>query len=1072
MKLLFVLFLIAVVPLTISPQTNVDKTTSELDSLSSYFINNWKISPDLGHKAVTGKPYDANFDDSNWQLLKLKKLFPDDSCWIRKELILPQKILNVPVKGKILLHLTLYDSGILWVNGIETGSFYRDGNFVLTDNAKPGEKIIIALKAYNTTEALRLTNAELILENAEPVRQKIKDFALSLLVGQKLLSSDTYQTGYSLGYSPRIDPGIDKSTLDKNEKIRLSKLLQKLALEVDVNALRNLDFNKFDSSIEAVRSKLKPVKEFIKEFTLFFTSNAHIDAAWQWRYLNTIIACRNTFASVFHLMNLNHDFTYSQSASQYYKWMEDFYPDVFNGIKERIKEGRWEIVGGQWIEPDCNMPDGVSWDRQLLYAQDYFKKNFGIKAKIGWNPDSFGFNWNIPMFYRNAGIDAFVTQKIGWNDTNLFPYRVFWWESPDGSKVLTYFPFSYNSDVSKPYDLIDQLRQFEANTGFRELMILFGVGDHGGGPSLEMINRIEHMKTLDIFPNIKFGTAGDYFEWLKNRDLSDLPVWKNELYLELYRGTYTTRSEMKKYNRMSENLLTETEKFSSLSSLLGGKYDDKDLNDAWEKVMFNQFHDILPGTSIPPVYQDATKYYKKVHEIGSFLLKTALNNINKKINTVNIKEGKPITVYNSLSWIRTDVVKYRLPEGDESEYSIYDLKGKEIASQMVKIDRFHNMIIFIARNVPSLGYRTFILLKKGKSKIAQSSLKTEINKMENEFFKIEIDTSTGWIKQITDKRNGKTILSGEGNKLEMLQDNGGYWDYYFTNITYPLHYVKAEAIETGPVRSIVRLYSNYPDDNSATSFFKQDVILYDGIDRIDFKLNVDFHEKFRMLKVVFPLSISDTEATYEIPYGTIRRSTERNTKWQQARFEVPAERWADLSNNGYGVSLLNNSKYGYDIKGNVMRLSLLRTPPWARYPVDVADLGEHIIDYSLFPHEGDWKEANTIQAGYDFNQPLIPVLNTIHKGNLPEENSFISLDENNLILTSVKKALSSDAWILQWYESEGKDTDAILKLPETPKKIFESNFLEEDLKPVKFEGSKIRVRTKKFSVTTLKVYFK
>ncbi len=1058
-------------------QTNVDKLAHQLDSLSSFTFDDWSISPNLtGHNSVfKGNPYDVNFDDSAWGTLKIGENNYDDSCWLRKEIILPEKILGEPVRGEIKLLLSVDDYGYLWINGEDKGYFPWDGDFVLTKDAKPGEKFTIAIKALNTGGPLRLLRAEIQLESAKPVQQKIKDFALSMRVGQKLLSFDTYQTNARV----KVDPGIDKSTESRKEKKSLNDLLQKLAAEVNVDALKEGDLAKFEASLNAVRAQLGPIQKFAQKFTLYFDSNAHIDAAWLWRSKETKLVCRNTFASVLHIMDERPVFTYTQSAAQYFEWMQDLYPDVFNGIKNRVKDGRWEVVGGMWIEPDCNLPSGVSWDRQILYAKSYFKKNLGVDVTLGWNPDSFGYNWNMPMFYQNSGIDAFITQKIGWNDTNVFPYRVFWWESPDGSKILSYFPFDYVNSITQAYQLVDWMRQFEANTGFKKFMILFGVGDHGGGPTIGMIDRIEHLKTLDIYPRIQYGTAGNYIDWLKSQDLSKLPVWDDELYLEYHRGTFTSHDKIKKYNRQSENLLTETEKFSTLSMMLGGKYLSSDIDDAWKYTMFNQFHDILPGSGIREIYIDAIEKYKKVKKIGDFVLNGALNEINKNINTSKIKTGKPLTVFNPLAWERTDIVKFTLPEGDLKEYRILNSNGKEIPSQIVKMDRFTDEIIFIADKVPALGYKTYIL-EKGKSSKQKTALKSSVTEIENQYFKVTIDTSTGWVKSILDKQNGKEILTGEGNKLQLLEDKPTAWDAWnlgLTGMEYPSHFVKAELAESGPVRTVVRLYrtflkpgvrKDYPTPNFPSSFFTQDVILYNGIDRVDFQTDVDWWEEHTMLKVAFPVAVNDTEATYEIPYGTIQRSTQRKTKWEKARYEVPAEKWADLSSGGYGVSLLNNSKYGYDIKGSVMRLSLLRSP---KYPDPTTDMGKHTIDYALYPHSGDWKDANTVRRGYEYNQPLIAALNSKHKGELPETESFIKLSADNLILTSMKKALDSNAWIIQWYESQGKNTNATLTLPKTPRKVFESNFMEAEGKPLKFEGNKVKVHTKKYSVTTIKVIY-
>ncbi len=1057
-------------------QTNVDIVAKKLSSLSTLSYDNWKKSPNLSSGTeIQGDPTSINFDDSQWGTLIINQRVTDDSCWLRKEIILPKQMLGQPVKGEIKLLISVDDYGYLWINGESKGYFPWDGEFVLTENAKPGEKFLIVIKAINTGGPLRLLRAELDMSVVTSLREEIQDLLLSLKTGQKLLSFDTYQTNARV----TVDPGIDKSTINKNDKIKLNRLLQEEAIKINTDALEQGDILKYRQSIEEVKKALQPVAEFAKKFTLFFDSNAHIDAAWLWRDLETKLICRNTFSSVLHIMDVKPKFTYTQSAAQYYKWMQDLYPDVYKGIKERIKDGRWEVVGGMWIEPDCNLPSGVSWDRQLLYAKRYFKDSLGVDVKIGWNPDSFGYNWNMPMFYRNAGIDAFITQKIGWNDTNVFPYRVFWWESPDASKILSYFPFDYVNTITQAYGLVDWLRQFEANTGFRKFMVLFGVGDHGGGPTIDMINRIEHLKKVFIYPKIEYGTTTDYIKWLKSQDLSKLPVWDDELYLEYHRGTFTSHDKTKKFNRELENLLTETEKFSSISAMFGKKYPQSDLKDAWEKVMFNQFHDILPGSGIRENYIDAAEKYKEAEKIGNFTLDNALNAINKNINNSEIKSGLPLEVYNPLSWERTDIAKFNLPEGDKNDYSIHDINGKEIPSQIIKKDYYTNQILFIASNVPSLGYNTYVL-KKGKSSLQNSELIVSDDRLENQFFTITIDTSTGWVKNILDKRNGEELLKDEGNKLQLLEDKPKQWDAWNIGLTsreFPSHFRKVEVVENGPVRIVVRLYmdylkpgviKDYPTPNFPSSFFIQDVILYNGLDRIDFKTDINWWEEHTMLKVAFPLSFSDTVATYEIPYGSIQRSTQRITSWQKARFEVPAEKWADMTSGNYGVSLLNNSKYGYDIKDNIMRLSLLRSPKW---PDPTQDMGKHEINYALYPHAGSWQEADVVKRGWEYNEPLITVTNGVHAGNLPDSYSFIKLDEDNLILTSVKKAEDTDAWIYQWYESEGKETKATLTLPKAPKRVVESNFIEEDGNLLPFKGTVVKINTKKNSVETIKVYY-
>ncbi len=1026
------------------------------------------------------------YNDQNWKLLKLNELIFPDSCWLKKVIELPKFIGGQPVEGKMKFLISVDDYGYCWINGKEKGHFPWNGEFELTPSASPGMKFVLLIKAVNTGGPLRLLRAKIDLENELPIRKQVRNFTLSLKAAQKLLSFDTYQTNDRV----KVDPGIDKSKMDRNEKAELNNLLQSLAVQLDVNALKNGEIVQFANSLEKVKLKLKPISEYAKRFTLQFTANAHIDASWLWRKAETVEVCNRTFSSVMNMFEARLDFTYSQSQAVFYEWMQKLYPDLFTKIQKSVKDGRWEIVGGMWIEPDCNLPSGESWSRQMLYAQKYFEKNFGKKALIGWNPDSFGYNWNLPDFLINGGMNAFITQKIGWNDTNVFPYRVFWWQSPSGAKILTYFPFSYVNEILDPFGLVDWLRQFEANTSFTKLMILFGVGDHGGGPSLEMMERIDQLKELDVYPNIEFGTAENYISWLREQDLSKLPIWNNELYLEYHRGTLTTQSNIKKWNRESEVLLTNAEKFSSISSLFGLKIENADLIDAWKKVLFNQFHDILPGSSIREVYIDATKDYKEANEVGENVLNSSLEYIANSINTSKIKSGIPVVVFNPLSFERGDVASIDLPDhlmvhSHKSEYSIFTTDGKEIISQLIPAGKYKHKLIFIAENIPSLGYKTFILsrrdasAKKQKPTNTKNELTVTNSTLENKFFRITIDKDSGWIKSIFDKRYEREILNGYGNRLQLLEDKPREWDAWnigLTGVEFPSTFRKIEIVEKGPVRIVLRVYRDYlkpgtkkwyPTEDFPSSFFIQDIILYDGVDRIDFRTNVDWWEEKTMLKVAFPVSIENEFATYEIPYGTIQRSTTLKAQWDKGKWEVAGLRWGDLSNNDYGISLLNKAKYGYDIKGNVIRLSLLRSPKW---PDPTADRGEHFIEYSIYPHSGNCLEGKTLQQGYQYNFPLITFLTDLHKGALPSEKSFVKISPPNVILTSTKKSDDeSNAWILQLYESKGSDCELTINLPFIPKNVYRTNFLEEEQESLTFKKNMIKIQLKANEIVTIKV---
>jgi alpha-mannosidase len=1055
--------------------SRVDMLITALDSLTGAAYDGWRMSPDLRSYRPAGDPSRRGFDDSKWEVLRLRQSVTVDSCWLRKEITLPPTMLGLPVKGALKFLVSVDDYGHLWVNGETRGHFPWNGEFELTRNAAPGQTFVIAIKAINTGGPLRLLRAEFQMEAVRATRSAIEDFALSLRVGQKLLSFDTYQTSGS----KRTDPGTDRSSIAREERNRLQDLLQDEAAKLDAAALAAGDIPRFTASLERARKALTPVAEFAKRFTLFFDANAHIDAAWLWRQKETIEVCRNTFQSVLNMMQVRPDFTYTQSAALYYDWMERLAPDVFRAIQARVAEGRWEITGGMWVEPDCNIPSGESWARHLLYAKRYFRQKLSTDVTIGWNPDSFGYTLSMPMFYRAAGIDAFITQKIGWNDTNVFPHRLFWWESPDGSRILSFFPFDYVNTVENPFAFVDWLRQYEANTGLRKLMILFGIGNHGGGPSLEMLGRIDRLRGLDIFPAIEFGTAAQYLAWVRSQDLGGLPVWDDELYLEYHQGTFTTQAAMKRANRTGETLLTNAEKFSALAGLSGRPYGSGRLEETWKELLYTQFHDILPGSSIREVYIDTRVTHEEIHRAGSLELHAALDHLASQVNTSTVGRAQPLVVFNALAWKRTDLVRVPLADGDTNAYTVLDPSGKEIPSQVLRTGKLDRELVFIARDVPPLGYATYSL-RPGAAPRRSSALKASRWSLENRSFTLAVDSATGWLRSITDRRHGREVLSGPGNELQLLEDLPAQWDAWnigWTGTVFPSTFRTSRVVSDGPVAAILRLERDYlkpgtkrdyPTEDFPTSFFTQDIILYDGLDRIDFVTGVDWWEDRTMLKVAFPLALSDTAATFEIPYGTIRRSTLLRDSWEKAKVEVPASRWADLSAGEYGVSLINTDKYGYDVKGSTLRLSLLRSPKW---PDPTADRGSHTIRYSLYPHAGSWASGGTVRQGYGVNVPLIARFTDTHRGKMPAVRSYLSLEPGQCVLTSLKKAEDSDAWVLQWYNTSDAAAEAVLKLPARPGRAVLSNFLEEDGAPLPVTGEILRVPTQPRAVVTAKVWF-
>jgi alpha-mannosidase len=1069
MKILFTFFTLLLLVASGPAQTPVDKLVDELQVQADGTLSGWKYSP-----SFAGDPTQTRFNDRAWTPLTIGQSLTLDSCWMRKDVVIPSGFLGLPVKGKIRLLLTVDDYAYLWVNGKAMGRFDWNGEYDLTADAHPGQRFLIALRAMNTGGPMRLLRARLQTETTDTLAATVGGLALSLRTGQKLLSFDTYQTNAR----QRFDPGTDLGTGDRHLKERLARELQQLAASADLHTLRTGDRTQIAAMVTRLRTGLAPIGAYAHTFTLYFDANAHIDAAWLWRERETWEVCNRTFSSVMNMMNQRPDFTYTQSAAAYYDWMEHQQPELFKQIAARVKEGRWEVVGGMWIEPDCNLPAGESWARHLLYGKRYFRSQLGADVKIGWNPDSFGYNGNMPMFYTQAGINAFITQKIGWNETNVFPYRVFWWQSPDSSRILSYFPFDYVNTIDDPYSLVDWLRQFEANTGFTKMLILFGVGDHGGGPSLEMIQRIEDLKKLDVYPRIEYGTAGTYLNWLTTQNLTTLPVWRDELYLEYHQGTFTTQAAMKRFNREGETLLTNAEKFNVLATLSGAAYPQADLEEAWHHLMLMQFHDILPGSSIREVYLDATETHTRAREIGTHHLQNALEYLAGQINTSASMAGKPLVVFNSLAWERTDLVRIPLPAEETGDVVILNAENQPVPHQILQTSKFQRDLIFIAAHVPSMGSVVYTMQHAPAGK--PDTVPAFTGSIENDLYRITMDQNTGWLQNILDKKSGRELLAGRGNELQLLEDRPSAWDAWNIGLTgtqYPLTFKKAAIVEQGPVRTILRIEHTYlkpgtkkdfPTEDYPSSFFTQDVILYHGLDRIDFRTDADWWEEKTMLKVAFPLTVQDTVATYEIPYGTITRSTQLRNSWETARREVPALRWADMSANGYGVTLLNSAKYGHDIKGNVMRLSLLRSPKW---PDPTADRGKHSITYALQPHSGTWREAGSVARGYEYNTPLLATFTGVHAGTLPAKQSFVRLTPANLVLTTMKRAEDSRAWVIQWYETSGQNSTAELELPATPKSARLTNFLEEPGAPVTITGNRIRVNTPHNGVQTVLVEF-
>jgi alpha-mannosidase len=1082
-------------------QQETQNRINEIKSLLNDEISIWRIK-----RVEVPSGEQAEFDDSNWETITNRTTIRDKVFWLRHEFKVPESFAGVKTQGsKIDLLLTLRGAGKF------KGKFFRNGELeesfehefgnhetevekelLLKSAAQPGEKILLAFRFENLGRIpvlekkevepgtfFQMREALFKIEAAQDAHRLLSQFLLDLKIGSSLLDllpsrgrPQRQERPVSHAYQQ-----LASSKEFQNLRVRFEKAL----ITFDLEPIRNGHFSEVKSSLDEFYKRVRPISRFVRKYSIHVGGNSHIDLAWLWRWRETVEVAKETFSTIMDNMEEYPEIVYIQSQAQAYKWMEQYYPEVFERIKEKVKDGRWEVIGGMWAEPDCNLVDGESFIRQILYGKRYFKEKFGVDVKIGWNPDSFGYNWNMPQFFKKSGIDSFVTQKISWNDTNVFPYFLFWWEAPDGSRILSYFPPTGYVGRLNAERMTDGLRQFEKNTGEKDVFILYGLGNHGGGPNREMLDRVKGYEKQNIFPKIKHSQFSQYLKTIKKTDLESLPVWKDELYLEYHRGTYTTQSETKKFNRKSEVLLSNAEKISSLAFLLGKDYGHKNLKAAWEKVLLNQFHDILPGSSITPVYKDARESYLEAQGLAKNELIESLKYMEAKIDTSQGEQGIPLLVFNSLSWDRNGVIKIKLPAEFHGKAIVLNDSGEEIPSQVITRPE-GNILCFIAKGVPALGYKTYIM-QKGKSEPYESSLKVGETTLENRYFQVTLHPETGNIISIFDKLQKREVLapSGQGNELQLMEDIPARWDAW--NIGYTgrqWNLDKAESIKLGkkgPVMASFKVKRSYlgfskakrqPTPYFPSSFFTQEIILYDDIPRLDIEMKADWWEDHVLLKVSFPVDVESDKAIYEIPFAHVARPTARNTDWEKARFEVPAIRWADLSDGEYGVSLLNDSKYGYDIKDNVMRLTLLRSPLW---PDPMADRGKHKFSYALYPHKGDWKEADTVLRGYEFNYPLQAFITDSHPGEYLPSLSFFKASPSNIILVTVKKAEDRESLILRLYESEGTETEALVEFFHTPNKIYELDLMENRLHSVPVKENSLSLKFERSEIKTLEFVY-
>ncbi|KAJ2656985.1 Glycoside hydrolase, 38 vacuolar alpha mannosidase [Coemansia sp. RSA 1200] len=821
---------------------------------------------------------------------------------------------------------------------------------------------------------------------------------------------------------------------------------------------------------------------------VYAIGNCHIDTAWLWPFDETKRKAARSWATQINLMEDYPEYRFAASQAQQFEWLNENYPSLFRRIQAKAQTGQFIPIGGTWVEMDCNIPSGESLVRQFLLGQRFFKHHFGETCDVFWLPDTFGYSSQLPQIVRLADAKYFFTQKLSWNNINTFPNTTFRWVGLDGSHILTHMaPSNTYGAQCRPGELIDSVKRHKDIAYSNESLYLFGNGDGGGGPLRPMLERMRRMQSVDGLPRVKQTHPREFYEHVE-KTAKDLVSWKGELYFELHRGTYTSQSNNKLWNRRSEFLLRDTELLCTIAhiqSSSGGfqfKYPSSELTRLWKLVCLNQFHDVVPGSAINMVYRDSEKMYKDVFDSAEELRRQAVAAIYGTDAVPTDPElATHLTMFNTTGWMRSDIVA--VPDHLSARFKQL---GKNSAVQIREAD---GAVLALADNVPGFAAHTIdpasMLAAENVQRDAEDENPLHVFQTDsgdfvlaNRFVRVVVDQSGHILSYYDLDESRELVPSGEkANFFELYDDVPIFWDAWDIEI-YSLEKFKSldggvqvSIGERGPL--VASLSVTVPI--SEQSVLRQTISLSSISPRLDFDCNVDWHENRKCLKVSFTWDIYSDMATYETQYGVVQRPTHRNTTWDMAKFEVCAHKFADLSEFGYGVALLNDCKYGHSTLENTMTLTLLRSP---KAPDEHCDMGTHSFRYALYPHKGCFNESNVVQEAYRFNVPLLAVPSTIPDTCVSDRSPHFSLSgARNVVLDTIKLAEDDTRGVIaRLYEAFGGHANALLtaKMPFTS--VQKVNILEEPmdddtrnsgLNPLPFSKT-VKVQLKPFEIVTLK----
>ncbi len=968
---------------------------------------------------------------------------PDIHYWFRADVTVPESFDGKPLWMHVCTQIDEWDDAknpqfLLFVDGkVTQGIDMNHRDVLLTRCAKAGETYRLELQAYT---GILHTEFNLIVDLRE-IDPEIQGLYYDLAV--------------PLQAFPRLEP-------DGKPRRDLERVLNDAVNLLD---LRHPYDGNFYQSVSEARAFLKQAlyTDLAGDDDVIATciGHTHIDVAWWWTVAQTREKVCRSFATVLKLMEEYPDYKFMSSQPQLYYFLKERYPELYEQIKKRVAEGRWEPEGGMWVEADCNLTSGESLVRQFLYGKRFFKEEFGVDNRILWLPDVFGYSGALPQIMAKCGIDYFMTTKLAWNQFNKMPYDTFRWRGIDGTEILTHlittlgvgqdekdFFTTYNG-MLHPDAILGGWHRYQQKDINNDILISYGYGDGGGGPTREMLETSSRMdKGIEGVPKVRQAFARTYFDELKERVEGNkrLPTWEGELYFEYHRGTYTSMARNKRSNRKAELHMMDLELLGVLADPKVA-YPDAELDGLWHGILINQFHDILPGSSIHEVYEVTKKEYEEMEAQISVLT-------DERVRAL-ICEGEGVTVLNTTGFERDDVVEL----GDCDAEALLDENGSVYPVQQTR----KGAVAFV-KDLPSKGYKTFGKVSAGEEK-RPFCLSPDSHALETPFYQVVFDKN-GCIGQIYDKENDRNVLKpGEaGNLMRVYEDKPIYYDNWDVDIYYTEKFWDVTDlrgfswVEMGPVRATLRLERQF-----SHSTITQEIHFYADLRRIDFETTVDWKEHQSLLKVHFPVDVHTDEATFEIQYGNVTRKTHRNTSWDKARFESCGQKWMDVSEGHYGVSLLNDCKYGHSVKDSCIGLTLIKS---GTEPNPTTDQEMHFFTYSLYPHAETWKAAGTVPQAFFLNQPAL-----VSKGGKPGESfSLASLNVPNVVLETVKKAEDGDGVILRMYECENARTPVTLTFNRPFASAESCNCLEEpDGEPVKVDGNKVSFLVKPFEIKTIRI---